>query len=115
MLSEEKVSQQKLFDKRFNDAVKEFVQLQKDLVDMFNGYKQWVRMEVKTHECIRDKQQAIINQYHTELTELKNILKLPRQHFKFTDDYRYDQLMKEKEAVMEKLQKAFEKEQATQG
>jgi hypothetical protein len=41
------------------------------------------KIEVRTHDEVREKLQKIIYKYHSELTELKNTLAIPRYHFKF--------------------------------
>lgn len=58
---------------------------------------------MKVNEEIRSKQMEIVDKYHAELVELKNTLKIPRQHFKWIEKMTYDEMVQKRDETINKL------------
>eukprot|EP00347_Sterkiella_histriomuscorum_P023536 403334269 len=108
LLNEEKINQQQNFDRRFNQAAKDFVTEQRQTKQQFENYKQVTRIEVRAHEEIRTKLLNKISGYEKEIFNLKEAIKIPRQYFKIRDDMKYDHFLEQRDQILDKLKQEID-------
>ncbi|CDW87949.1 UNKNOWN [Stylonychia lemnae] len=108
LLLEEKSDQKENFERRFNQAAKDFVTDQRKMNKRFDDFKQLTKLEIRTHEEIRVKLQKIIADYRGEIKDLKEALKVPRQYFKFNDQMKYENMVKQKNDILDKLRQEID-------
>ena len=107
MVREEKQNQKDGFDMRLNHLIRQFVKGYNDLGEFFNKYKDFVRNEMDNLIAISEAKDKIIKKYEYEIGEFKLALKIPRQHYRYIENLRFDELMKQRDEIIEKIKKRY--------
>ena len=107
MVREEKQQQKDGFDMRLNHLIRQFVKGYNDLGEFFNKYKDFVRNEMDNLIAISDAKDKIIKKYEYEIGEFKLALKIPRQHYRYIENLRFEELMKQRDEIIEKIKKRY--------
>jgi predicted transcriptional regulator len=56
--------------------------------------------EIETHEEVREKLQRIIKERDITITDLRETLSIPRQHFKFIERLTTEEILKQKQEIL---------------
>ena len=95
------------FEKRINTLIRDFVKVFKKLVAEFTNYKSINGREQDIFNMIITKKQEIIDRQAFEVNEYKQALRIPRQHYKYIEKLKFDELMKQRDSIIKKFMKKF--------
>jgi hypothetical protein len=107
MVKDEKAALIDGFDKRLNTLIRDFVKTYKGLADTFIKYKSFVEAEINVLTlCFEGKEKTIKN-LEFQLGEFKLCLRIPRQHYKYIEKLRFDELLEQKKEIVKKLKRKY--------
>ena len=81
----------------------EYVELYKQLGKQFDKYKEFIVFELESHENIRTGLEKVISKKEDEIDQLKEALSIPRQHFKFIENLQADEIVKQKDEIVQEM------------
>jgi len=93
MAKEEKTIAAEGFDKRLNQLIRDFVKMYKNLGAEFIKYKDYVQKEIDIQARILEFKEKEIAEQGKEIGEYRLCLKIPRQHYKYIEKLRFDELI----------------------
>lgn len=103
MFQEEKKSILKANHNRTMALSGHFVETFKDLHTRFGKYKEYCVFEFENHEQIRSELESIIQKKDIQIDELKDALSVPRQHYKHIDNRLAEEIVQQKEEIVNKM------------
>jgi hypothetical protein len=107
MAKDEKNAMQTQFDIRLNTLIRDFVKVYRNLGDEFLKYKEYSKFEIDILTlCFEGKNKLISNLQH-ELGEFKLALRIPRQHYKYIEKLRFEELMEQRDEIRARLKKKY--------
>lgn len=107
MVKEEKANQKEAFDVRMNTLVRLFVKGYNELGEFFNKFKEFVRNEMDCLLQIIESKEAQLKNYEFEIGEFKLALRIPRQHYRYIENLRFEELMQQRDEIIEKIKKRY--------
>jgi len=94
MVKEEKEQKEIEFEKRLNTLIRDFVKIYKKLGDDFTKYKDIIKWEIDILNVCVDRKNKQIVQLDEDVGEYKEALRIPRQHYKYIEKLRFDEIKK---------------------
>ena len=107
MAKEEKTIAAEGFDKRLNQLIRDFVKMYKNLGAEFIKYKDYVQKEIDIQARILEFKEKEIAEQGKEIGEYRLCLKIPRQHYKYIEKLRFDELIVQREEIRERYKKKY--------
>ena len=105
MVREEKEQKEIEFDKRLNTLIRDFVKIYKKLGDDFGKYKDYIKLEIECLNQCLEKKQRVINQLEENVGEYKEALRIPRQHYKFIEKLKFEEIKQQRDEIIQKMQR----------
>ena len=90
-------------DRKVKKLSVEYVELYKELGKQFDKYKEFIVFELESHENIRTGLEKVISKKEDEIDQLKEALSIPRQHFKFIENLTAEQIVKQKDEIIQDM------------
>lgn len=107
MVKDEKALMTDAFDKRINTLIRDFVKVYRNLAKEFLQYKEYSTWEIDVLTmCFEGKDKTIKN-LQFELGEFKLALRIPRQHYKYIEKLRFEELMEQRDEIVKKHKKRY--------
>ena len=103
MFQEEKKSILKSNSNKLMRVSNQFVTVFKELHTKFMKYKEYCVFEFENHEQIRAELEKIISKKELYIDELKDALSVPRQHYKHIDNRMADEIIMQKEEIINSM------------
>ena len=103
MFQEEKKSILKANHNRVMRLSANFVETYEALHKRFGKYKEYCVFEFEGHEQIRSELESIIKTKDIQIDELKDALSVPRQHYKHIDNRLAEEIVQQKEQIINKM------------
>ena len=107
MVKEEKQAAAEAFEKRLNTMIREFVKAFKSMGDLTNNMKEYMTREVDIRDVIIEGKDKVIRRLDGEAGEYKLALRIPRQHYKFIEKLKFEELMEQRDAIIKKMQRKY--------
>ena len=73
--------------------IRDFVKIYKKLGDDFGKFKDYIKFEVECLNLCLERKQKVINELDGRVGEYKEALRIPRQHYKFIEKLKFDEIM----------------------
>ncbi len=73
--------------------------------DQFIRYKEFMQFEIETHENIRECLERVVKNKQIQIEELRETLKVPRQHFKNIEKLTVEEIIVQKNQILEQMSK----------
>ena len=103
MVKEEKEQKEIEFDKRLNTLIRDFVKIYKKLGDDFSKFKDYIKVEIECLNLVLERKQKAIVQLDERVGEYKEALRIPRQHYKFIEKLKYEEIMGQRDEIIGKM------------
>lgn len=100
MFQEEKKSIVRLNSNKLMRVSNQFVTVFKELHTKFMKYKEYCVFEFENYEQIRAELEKNISKKELYIDELKDALSVPRQHYKHIDNRMADEIITQKEEII---------------
>ena len=107
MAKDEKATMSEAFDKRLNTLIRDFVKVYRNLGDEFIKYKEFSKFEIDVLTLCFEGKDKLIKNLQFELGEFKLALRIPRQHYKYIEKLRFEELMEQRDEIVKKLKKRY--------
>lgn len=95
------------FEKRLNTLIRDFVNVYKKLAAEFTSYKTLTGKEYELNQLITQRKDEQIEDLNVKMGEYYEALRIPRQHYKFIEKLRYEELMSQRDEIIKKFSKKF--------
>ena len=103
IVAEERTTLKKEAERKVKKLSIEYIELYKDLGKQFDKYKEFIVFELESHENIRTGLEKVISKKEDEIDQLKEALSIPRQHFKFIENLTAEQIVKQKDEIVQEM------------
>ena len=107
MAREEKAIAAEGFDKRLNQLIRDFVKMYNKLRDEFLKYKVYVQKELDVLNLVVQGKDKEIAKLMMMITEFKLALRIPRQHYKYIEKLRFEELIEQREEIRDRHRKKY--------
>ena len=107
MQKEEMQQKTEAFEKRINTLIRDFVKVFKKLASEFQNFKSYASRENDVFNSLITKKDDVIERQKFEIDEYKLALRIPRQHYKYIEKLKFEELMKQRDEIIKKLKKKF--------
>jgi len=79
----------------------------KKLASEFQNFKSYASRENDVFNSLITKKDDVIERQKFEIDEYKLALRIPRQHYKYIEKLKFEELMKQRDEIIKKLKKKF--------
>ena len=97
---EERERQKVFYKNRIKRISQDYIEHYKKLSVESRKYKELVMFEIETHEMVRQKLEEIIKSKDNTISDLRECLSIPRQHFKFIERLTTEEIVKQKHEIL---------------
>lgn len=93
------------YDRRIATISKDYVEFIRVQAQKFQTYKELISYEVQAHEQAKDSLEKVFKQKQREVDGLKEVLAIPRQHFKNIERLTNEEIVTQKEKLLDQMSK----------
>ena len=93
------------YNRRIATISKDYVEFIKVQAQKLQTYKELISYEVQAHEQARDSLEKVVKQKQREVDGLKEVLAIPRQHFKNIEKLTNEEIVTQKEKILDQMSK----------
>ena len=87
--------------------IREFVKAFKKMGELTNNMKAYMTKEIEVLNVLVGAKDKEIQKFSDENAEYKSCLRIPRQHFKFIEKLRLEELMSQRDEILKKMARKF--------
>lgn len=93
------------FQKKIKQMSANYIEIIKSRDEVFKQYREFVLFEIETHENVREKLEGLIKLKQSQIEELRETLKVPRSHFKNIERLTVEEIIIQKNQILEQISK----------
>lgn len=107
MLKDEFENVKSGYDKRFTMLIRAFVKTFDNLARKFLVFKDFASKEIDVLQLIIDRKDQDFNKMQKDVGEYEMALRIPRQHYKHIEKLRFEEIIKQRDQIIEKIKKRY--------